>query len=147
MERLHGCDIPAKTIYGVEELLLQKQHSRPGVIQNVSEFLRPKPRIQWKQYGAGFYNAVVGFEKPVAIQAQKCDPVTALHPSVSQSAGKAGDPICQLSVCEPAISTHNCGLVGVLLLRIAEESYWGQGNIHYLSRHYQADWPPSTTST
>src|SRR5215469_13046440 len=133
-----GFDVLAKTIHGVKELLLQKQHSRPGIIQNVSEFSRRKPHIQWKQDGASFQNAVIGFEKPVAIQAQECNPVTTLYAGGSQSTGQASNAICQLRVRKSEISTHDRGLVGKLLLRVAEEPNGCEGNVHRLSR-YQAD--------
>src|SRR5215470_16130242 len=121
MERFDGGDVLPKRVNRNEGLLLQKQHSRPGVIQNVSEFLRRKPHIQWKQYGASFQNPIIGFEKPVTIQAQKSNPIAALYACASQSASETNGTLSQLRVGEPLISTHDRSLVWELLLRIAQE--------------------------
>jgi len=88
----------------------------------------------------------------MAIQAEKRDAVAGFHSSFAESAGEAAGAFGELGIGEPPVAADDGGLAGKLLFGIAQESYGSKGNIHdsmhpTKSRHYQADWPPSTTST
>jgi hypothetical protein len=119
-----------KKIHDLCELFFQEEHFHPGIIQYVGQFPRSEPEVQREQHSAGFQYAVIRFEKPMAIQAEKCNPVARFHPRFAQSAGETAGAFTELRVSETTVSTNYGGLAGELLLGISQESYGSKRNIH-----------------
>ncbi len=121
-----------KRIHDLSELFFQEEHFHPGVIQNVGQFPRSEPEVQREQHRAGFQYAVIRFEKPMAIQAEKCNPVARFHPRFAQSAGETAGTFSELRVRETTVSANHGCLIGELLFGITQKSYGGKRNIHGL---------------
>src|SRR5579864_7335670 len=129
-ESLHSRNALPKRIHDLSELFFQEEHFHPGVIQNVGQFPRSEPEVQREQHRAGFQYAVIRFEKPMAIQAEKCNPVARFHPRFAQSTGETAGTFTELCVSETTVSTNHGRLSRELLFGISQESYGGKRNIH-----------------
>ena len=71
MEGAHGAQIPPERIHKTDKLLFQKQHRRSGIIQNVGELRRCQANIERKQNATRFQNSEIGFQQPMAVQAEE----------------------------------------------------------------------------
>src|SRR5260221_5205068 len=122
----YGRNILVKRFDQSEELLDDEENCCACIVQNVSEFSRCEPDVQWQKNRAGFQNPVIGFEQAVAIGAEESHAVTGLDTCLPKCARKAPRAVGKFCVCKPALITDHRGSAGVLLLRITKEAQWGK---------------------
>src|SRR5713101_1055970 len=109
--------------------------------------MRREPDVQREQHRTGLQDSVIRFEQPMAIHAQKRNPLTGLHSALTQGSSQPARAFGKLGVGKPQIFAHHSGLAGELLFGTPEKADGRKGNIHALTFVYQAVCPPSTTST
>jgi len=91
MKRAHRAQVPPEGIYKTHEFFFQEQYRRLGIIQNVSKLRRCQPMIERKQHAARFQNSVVGFQQPMAIQAEERHAISRLHSGAAQCSRQTPD--------------------------------------------------------
>jgi hypothetical protein len=122
-----------------KKLLLNEKNCCAGVVQNVSEFRRGEPDVQWQENRAGFQNSVVGFEQAVTIGAKECHAVAGLYPRLPQRSRQTSRALGKFGIGKSLLIANHRGSAGVLLLRVAKEAQRGKGNVHGMPRLGQAD--------
>jgi hypothetical protein len=66
----------------------------------------------------------------MAVAAQKRDTVTGPDSCLAQRARQPGRPFGKLRIAQLFIAAYHRNLSGKLLLRIAQEAYWSERNVH-----------------
>src|SRR5947207_15135601 len=166
-----------KRIHHPHELFFQEEQPGAGVIQDVCKFIRRKPDVQRKQHRTRFQHAIICFQQAMAIGAQEGHAVAALHSCLAYGPCKAADALGKLRVSITVLTANYGQLRWKLLLRVSQETNRSKRNIHFKTfdleerlratrakpnspltksshglkaggfHRYQADCPPSTTST
>src|SRR5260370_34904904 len=102
--------------------------------QNVGQFRGGERDVERGQPRPRFKHAVIGFEKPVAVHAEKCDAIAWFDAGFAQSTGEPAGTLRKLRVSKAMLAAHNGCAARVLLLRVAQATDWSEGNVHRFSR-------------
>ena len=112
------------------EFRVEAEHTRRGVIQNVSQFFGGKADVHGQQDGTDLRHSVVGFQQPMAIEAEVGNAVALLHPQTQEGGGKPVGALVELPIGEPVLAAHDADLVAKQFRRVPFEPNRCKGEQH-----------------
>ena len=88
-EALDGAASGFQLLHQRREIILEQQHARARMVQDISKFDRRQPDIERHHDGVGQHHSVITFEQLVGVEAEIGDAVTRLDAVLPKRAGQA----------------------------------------------------------
>ncbi len=86
-----------------QEHVIDNQEAVPGVVGDVSDFIRVQAKVQGMEHASGGRNAEISLQMDIMIPHQGSDPVAPLEPGLLQGLGQGTRPAVKIGV---SVSMH-----------------------------------------